>query len=104
MASVPKAHCLAGILIHLTTDHTGCVFLGNKAVPEWVYVVNWYVFGELRYRECVLKGHRMVPVAFGALLMVLALYKATGFWQLNGIHGSRLVRILITDQIVYFAL
>lgn len=46
----------------------------------------------------------MVPLAFGTLLMVLAVYKAKDFWRLNGFRGSRLVRVLITDQLIYFVL
>ena len=36
--------------------------------------------------------------------MVLAIFKATGFWNLNGFHGLRLVFVLIRDQAIYFLL
>ena len=48
--------------------------------------------------------HRTVPLAYGALLLILALYKAREFWKLNGFSGSRLVRVLIRDQALYYAM
>lgn len=47
---------------------------------------------------------RIIPLAYGTLLLSLALYKATEFWRLNGFHSSRLVLVLITDQAFYFTL
>ena len=47
---------------------------------------------------------RLLPMAYGTLLLVLALIKATEFWKLNGIRGSRLVWVLIKDQVLYFSL
>lgn len=47
---------------------------------------------------------RCIPLAFGALLLCLALNKATKFWKLNGYRGSRLVSVLIRDQGLYFAM
>ena len=46
----------------------------------------------------------MLPLAYGTLLLGLALVKATEFWKLNGIHDSRLVIVLIKDQVQYFML
>lgn len=94
-----------GVVIRLTNNDTGCRFLGVKKVPIWIYVINWYdqllSNGE---RSMGSNTYRMSPLAFEALLMVLALYKATEFWRLYGFHGSRLLRVLITDQIIYFIL
>ena len=44
-----------------------------------------------------------MPLAYGALLLALALYKAREFWKLNGFSGSRLVLVLIRDQALYYA-
>ena len=42
---------------------------------------------------------------YGALLMVLALYKAAEYWRMSaGFKGFTLVKVLIIDQILYFAL
>ena len=51
----------------------------------------------------VLPSCRTIPLAYGALLLVLALPKATEFWKLNGFSGSRLVLVLMRDQIFYYA-
>lgn len=46
---------------------------------------------------------RGIPLAFGLILLVLALIKAVEYWRLRMFYGSRLIKVLITDQIVYFA-
>ena len=47
--------------------------------------------------------HRGIPLAYGALLLVLALLKARELWKSKGICGSRLVLIVIRDQALYYA-
>ena len=47
--------------------------------------------------------HRTIPLAYGALLLVLAVYKAREHWKLNGFSGSLLVLALIRDQVLYYA-
>ena len=48
---------------------------------------------------------RIVPMTYGAILMVLALYKAAEYWRISGgFKGFKLVRILIRDQAIYFIL
>ena len=47
----------------------------------------------------------MIPLMYGMILMVLALYKAKEYWRASfGLHGFTLVKILILDQILYYAL
>ncbi|KZT00706.1 uncharacterized protein LAESUDRAFT_764378 [Laetiporus sulphureus 93-53] len=72
-------------LLGLTPSITSCSYFapGN----EDTYILDW-----------------TIPLAYEALLLALALYKATKFWKSNGLHGSRLVWVLIKDQAVYFAL
>lgn len=42
-------------------------------------------------------------MAFGFVLMVLALYKATVLWKEDGkIEGIGLIKVLIQDQAIYF--
>ena len=53
--------------------------------------------------KCTLPLHRSIPLAYGALLLVLALYKARELWKLNGFSGSRLALVLIKDQVFYYA-
>lgn len=44
-------------------------------------------------------------MAYGVILMVLAIYKAAEFWRLSsGFKGLNLVKVLIVDQIIYFVL
>ena len=43
-------------------------------------------------------------MAYGVLLLGLAIFKGAEFWRMNGFHGSRLVIILVRDQAMYFAL
>ena len=47
--------------------------------------------------------HRTIPLAYGALLLMLGLVKAKEHWKLNGFSGSRLVLVLIGDQGLYYA-
>lgn len=47
---------------------------------------------------------RTVPIAFESLLMLLATRKAIELWRQNGLHGSRLIAVLIKDQLYYFVL
>ncbi|KAL5524863.1 hypothetical protein ACEPAF_10009 [Sanghuangporus sanghuang] len=47
----------------------------------------------------------VIPMAYGAVLMVLALYKAAEYWKISaGFKGFMLVKVLIRDQISYFML
>ncbi|EJC99537.1 uncharacterized protein FOMMEDRAFT_160604 [Fomitiporia mediterranea MF3/22] len=44
-----------------------------------------------------------IPMVYGLILMVLALYKAAEYWKMStGFGGFKLVEILICDQIIYF--
>ena len=45
---------------------------------------------------------RLFPMAYGVLLLGLAVFKAKEIWILNGFHGKRLVVVLIRDQVIYF--
>ena len=51
-----------------------------------------------------LLAYRVLPLAYGALLLGLALYKATEFWKQHGLRGSLLVFVLVKDQAIYFTL
>ena len=43
-------------------------------------------------------------MAYGSLLLILALFKASEFWKLNGYTGSRLVIVVVKDQAFYYVL
>ncbi|THH03280.1 hypothetical protein EW145_g6381 [Phellinidium pouzarii] len=44
-----------------------------------------------------------IPLAYGLVLMTMALYKAAEFWKLAaGIKGLTLVGVLLQDQVMYF--
>lgn len=48
---------------------------------------------------------RTIPLAFGALLMGLALFKATEYWkEAIGYHGVELIKVLVKDQLIYYLL
>ena len=47
---------------------------------------------------------RTFPLAYGFLLLILALFKGHEFWKLHGHSGSRLVLVLIKDQAFYYIL
>ena len=47
---------------------------------------------------------RTIPLAYGTLLLALALYKATEWWKENGLGGSRLIVVLVKDQALYYIL
>ncbi|KAL5524826.1 hypothetical protein ACEPAF_9972 [Sanghuangporus sanghuang] len=47
----------------------------------------------------------MIPMAYGTILMILALYKAAEYWKMSaGFKGFVLVKVLIRDQALYFML
>ncbi|EJC99668.1 uncharacterized protein FOMMEDRAFT_160095 [Fomitiporia mediterranea MF3/22] len=55
-----------------------------------------YVWGILNW---------IIPLSFGSLLMILAVYKAAEFWKMSaGLTGFSLVKVLIQDQLIYYAL
>jgi len=44
-----------------------------------------------------------IPLAYGALLLALALYKAAAIWkEVAGLKGVSLVKVLIRDQVWYY--
>ena len=46
---------------------------------------------------------RLIPLAYGVVLMVLALCQASEYWRVSaGFNGFALVKVLIYDQILYF--
>ena len=52
-----------------------------------------------------LNWFRIIPMVYGTILMVLALYKAAEYWKMSaGFKGFTLVKILIRDQAIYFML
>lgn len=91
------------VLAVLATDATSCAELFIAKLS--FYITDWYVFVliQSRSRNDYL-DERSIPLAYGALLLVLALFKAIRYWKLNGVHDSRLVLILIKDQAFYFTL
>ncbi|KAL5514178.1 hypothetical protein ACEPAG_2266 [Sanghuangporus baumii] len=60
----------------------------NRPPPQTLAIVSW-----------------LVPVVYGMILLVLALYKAAEYWKLSsGFKGFHLVRVLIQDQVIYYGL
>ena len=45
-----------------------------------------------------------MPLAFGLLLLALAIIKATLKLRWKGVRGSKLVGVLVKDQVLYFTL
>lgn len=45
---------------------------------------------------------RLFPIAYEILLLILAIFKSSEHWKLNGFHGSRLIFVLVRDQAMYF--
>ncbi|KAL5500904.1 hypothetical protein ACEPAH_9291 [Sanghuangporus vaninii] len=70
----------------ISTRATIC--LENSIPPlQWI-MVNW-----------------IIPMVYGAVLMVLALYKAAEYWRMSAkLKGSTLVKVLLQDQVLYFLL
>ena len=86
----------------LSDTITWCSY--NAAGQESVYILDWCVFVVYDMRPYLIQMDRLIPLAYEALLLVLAMYRATAFWKANGVHGSRLVWVLVKDQVVYFLL
>ncbi|EJC99041.1 uncharacterized protein FOMMEDRAFT_161261 [Fomitiporia mediterranea MF3/22] len=86
-----------GTLIYLNIFQK--VTLGSFAQNIYVCLVDGYVPWQLELVDWI------VPVAYGLLLMILAIYKATDYWKLTaGLQGLALVKVLILDQFIYFLL
>jgi hypothetical protein len=88
------------VVAGLANDATSCAVASSS--PQWAYLLDWYVEFFLLSMSLI-KIYRGLPMVFGLVLLVLALIKAAGYWRLRKFEGSRLLKVLITDQIVYFA-
>ncbi|KAL5480257.1 hypothetical protein ACEPAI_1527 [Sanghuangporus weigelae] len=64
-------------------------FCGEDGLPPWQWtMVNW-----------------IIPIVYGSVLMILALYKAADYWKVSaGFKHFTLVKVLLRDQVLYFAL
>ncbi|KAI5116897.1 hypothetical protein M0805_004165 [Coniferiporia weirii] len=103
---------LAAVLKILFAMEVAAMF----AILAYVQVYNGTALGEIAPGITVCQSVRSVqpiffgfswsiPLAYELLLMILALYKAASFWTASeGFSGFNLVKILIVDQAVYFAL
>ena len=66
-------------------------------------VLSWYVNLELLCCDFAKTVTRALPVAYGALLMSLVLYKSAIIWmEAGGFRSSDLVGILARNQVFYF--
>ena len=45
---------------------------------------------------------RIIPLAYGALLLCLALFKGIEYWRMDGLRNSELVLVIIKDQVFYY--
>lgn len=46
-----------------------------------------------------------IPIVYGVIIMALALYKSAEYWRMSsGFKRFILVKVLIVDQVIYFAL
>lgn len=90
-------------LVGLAPNLTSC---NNASIPPvYLYLCDWCVFISISIPvRSISLIIRTIPLAYGALLLFLALFKAAEFWRLHGFHGSRLAFILIKDQAFYFTL
>ena len=55
-------------------------------------------------KDFYLSNGRTLPLAYGTLLLLLALFKAPEYWKLMGYSGSNLVPVLVKDQAFYYIL
>ncbi|OCB83929.1 hypothetical protein A7U60_g9138 [Sanghuangporus baumii] len=61
------------------------------------------ICGQSRFFRTLGTVSWVVPMAYGTILLVLALYKAAEYWKLSsGFKGFHLVRVLIQDQVMYY--
>ncbi|KAL5500886.1 hypothetical protein ACEPAH_9273 [Sanghuangporus vaninii] len=86
-----------GLVIYLTQlSHVvigefakNLTFCGQDSLPPWQWtMINW-----------------IIPMVDGSILMILALYKAADYWKISaGFKHFTLVKVLLRDQVLYFAL
>ena len=89
-------------IAELASDARSCAQLGSE--ETYVYFVDWCASPSLEFISLTQHVNRLVPIGYDILLLCLALFKATGYWKLNGFHGSQLVFVVIKDQVLYFIL
>ena len=76
---------------------------GNLGIPApFIYITDWSVLHKNVYKAKCSSSLRALPLAFGSLLLLLALFKATAYWKLDGYSGSQLVLVLVKDQAFYY--
>ena len=90
------------VIVRLAANDTACGTNGTE-VP-FLYILDWSVPHQHAHKLNYSPDVRILPIAFGFLLLMLALFKAREFWKLNGYSGSRLVVVLIKDQAFYYLL
>jgi hypothetical protein len=91
--------------VHLGNLVTACGVANIDATV--IFILDVYVMNSLRITfqaGLTLRLHRTVPIAYSALLMILALIKGSGYWKLNGFTGSKLIKVIILDQFFYYGL
>lgn len=88
------------IIAGLAKDVTTCA--SNNEPRPLLFIIDWSV-KSFSNHYIIHPLYRGIPLAYGLLLLVLALIKAIEYWRLNTYNGSRLVKVLITDQIMYFS-
>ena len=103
---------LPGCLINLKLT-VGLVVYGGRfsacsafmRTPIAISVVEWCI---QFYCQCMFRylmsTLRTAPCLYGALLVTLALFKAVEYRKAEYCHASTLVKVLVVDQIIYFAL
>ena len=87
-------------IARLAADDAACATGG--ALPPFLYIIDWSVPHQHAHLVDCSSNARTLPLAYGFLLLILALFKAREFWKLNGYRGSRLVLVLIKDQAFYY--
>ena len=92
----------AEITVLLADDYATCA-QSNSAKP-YIYLTDLFVTYFTYLKKDVSLNTRILPLAYGALLLALALFKATQYWKQNGYSGSRLMLVIIRDQILYYVL
>ena len=91
----------------LAADTSICGTLRNPSTYN--YMLDWYVYPFDTKSSCSSSDRsfvfqRSLSLAYGVLLLGLALSKSPRFWMPKKQGGSRLVYVLVKDQILYFCL
>ena len=89
-------------IARLAANVTVCAYLAGLSRSDIFH--GSVLHEQARKADHSLNDRLLAPIAYGALLLIISLFKAYGAWKLSRESNSRLVLVLIRDQVAYYIL